>query len=114
MASFPLQSVVFAEELTTSFVPLYTVESGTNEFGIDAATFNNHTTSNVKVTIRLLRGGAGGNENEVVTNRVIRSEESFLAPSIIGQALKEGDQIEAKADTASAITAFITGTKVTD
>ncbi len=113
MANKPLQSVVFAKELTQSFVDLYTVESGVVSFGIDAVVFNNYLSVKVDVTVRLIRTGSGTQNNEVTTNKTIRGEENFLAPGLIGQALQTGDKIQAKASNANSVTAFITGTKVT-
>jgi len=113
MASTPLQPVVQGVVLTTGFVELYEVESDIANFGIDAAAFNNVLTGTVLVSIRIIKSGETAvTADEIVTNRSIRKQDTFLAPSIIGQSLNTGDTIEAKADTANAINVFITGTKV--
>lgn len=113
MASTPLQPVVQGVVLTTSFVPLYTVEDGVDNFGIDAAAFDNVTLDTVIVSLRIVKVDTTATlADEIITDRKIRKKDTFLAPAIIGQSLNTGDTIEGKADTAIAINVFITGTKV--
>lgn len=114
MASAPLVPVVNAFDLTTVFQDLYTVESDVGTFGIDAITFNNYSAVNVEITARIVQTGAGGVLNEFVSDKRIRSKESFLAPAMIGHAVLTGGKIQAKASVNSSISASITGTKITN
>ena len=110
MASTPLLPLVNAFDLTTAFQTLFIVGSGVNFTGIDAVVFNNYSAANVEISVRIVQSGTSTVLNEVITGRVIRSKESFLAPSLIGQSIQTGGKIEAKASVNSSINVNITGT----
>ena len=114
MASNPLKSVTFAQELTTDYVTVYEVLTDVLRFGIDAVVFNNYTTSKKDVSVRFIRTGSGTLNDEVITNKTIRKEDNFLAPGMIGQGLVTGDLIQAKASANTSVTLFITGTEITN
>tara|TARA_R110000772_G_C13102263_1_gene419844 strand:+ start:273 stop:617 length:345 start_codon:yes stop_codon:yes gene_type:complete len=112
MATTPLQPIVFGGKLTTSFQDLYVVPAGKAGIGIDAAVFNNYSTSTATYTVRIIQAGASSELNEVITEKNIRAKANDLAPAMIGQALVTGGIIQAKASSNSAISVNITATIV--
>lgn len=110
MASTPLIPLVSGFDLTTAFKTLFEVSAGVDFTGIDSVVFNNYSMSNVNVSVRLVQSGTGTVLNEVITEKLIRSKESFLAPSLIGQSIQSGGKMEAKASVNSSINVNITGT----
>lgn len=112
MASNPLVQLADGFALTTSFQDIYTVPSTKSRAGIDAATFNNYSSANVTITIRLIQSGSGDIFDELITNEKIRAGKNFLAPGIIGQSLITGGKIQAKVSANSSVNANITGTEI--
>ena len=112
MASNPLIPVVSGFDLTTDFQDVYTVPSDKLRVGIDAATFNNYSSVNITITVRLVQLGDGDVFDEIITNEVIRAEKNFLAPAMIGQALISGGKIQIKVSANSSVNAQITVTEI--
>lgn len=112
MATTPLQPIVFGGNLTTSFKNIYTVPTNQDGIGIDAAVFNNYSTSTASYTVRLIQAGASTELNEIITEKGIRAKANDLAPAMIGQALVKGGIIQAKASVDNAINVNITATLV--
>lgn len=112
MASNPLINAVNGFDLTTIFQNLYAVPSGKSRAGIDAATFNNYSSANVTITIRIVQVEPGDIFDELVTNETIRAGKSYLAPPIIGQALGLGGVIQVKVSADDSVNANITVTEI--
>jgi len=112
MASNPLVIAASGVDLTTAFQDVYLVPSDKARAGIDAATFNNYSSSNVTITIRLVQSGADDVFDELVTAETIRAGKSYLAPSIIGQSLQTGGIIKVKVSANSSVNANITVTEI--
>ncbi|MEE9119187.1 MAG: hypothetical protein V3U02_11440 [Calditrichia bacterium] len=112
MASTPLVPAANGIDLTTSFQDLYDVPLGKSRAGIDAATFNNYSSNNITVTVRLVQSGAGDIFDEIITEETIRAKKNFLAPAMIGQALLSGGKIQAKVSANNSVNANITVTEI--
>ena len=112
MATTPLTPIVFGGNLTTAWQNIYTVPTDKDGIGIDAAVFNNYSTSTATYSIRLVQAGSATNLNEVITEKNVRAKANDLAPAIIGQALVTGGIIQAKASANDSINANITATVV--
>lgn len=113
MASNPLINAVSGFDLTNVFQDLYLVPSDKSRAGIDAATFNNYSSANVTITIRLIQdGGAGDVFDELVTAETIRAGKSYLAPPIIGQSLGLGGILQVKVSANDSVNANITVTEI--
>ena len=110
MASTPLTPIVSAFDLTTAWTVLYTVSSPLSRVGIDAAVFNNYSSSNIQFSVRIVQNGVASSLNELITDKNIRAEGSDLAPAIIGQSVLVGGTIEAKASANGSIGVSITAT----
>ncbi len=113
MATKPLTPIVFGGNLTTAWQTIYTVPTNNEGVGIDAAVFNNYSSSTVNYSIRLVQVGTPTDLNEIITEKGIRAKANDLAPAMIGQALVKGGIIQAKASANNAINANITATIVT-
>ena len=112
MANNPLRVLASGIDLTTSFQDLYVVPTDKSRTGIDAATFNNYSSNNVTITIRLIQSGDGDIFDEIVTEETIRAGKNYLAPGLIGQAITTGGKIQALVSADDAINANITGTEI--
>ncbi len=110
--STPLTPAVYGMGLTTTLSTIYTVPTGNTAAGIDAACFNNYSSSNVDITVRLVQVGTSSELDELITTKTIRAGENYLAPSLIGQSLVEGGTIEASASANSSVSVNITVTLV--
>ena len=113
MATKPLTPIVFGGNLTTAWQTIYEVPTTNDGIGIDAAVFNNYSSSTANYSIRLVQAGVATELNEVITEKGVRAKSNDLAPAIIGQALVKGGTIQAKASANNAINANITATIVT-
>ena len=112
MSSSPLTPLVNAFDLTTAWLPLYQVPLTALRTGIDAATFNNYSGTNVTYSVRIVQTGVGGTLNELITDKTIRAFASDLSPAIIGQAVIINGVIEAKCSVNSAVSVNMTGTVI--
>jgi len=112
MSSNPLTPAVSGFDLTTAFQIVYTVPSDKLRAGIDAATFNNYSASNVTITIRLTQSGSSDIFDEIITTETIRAGKNFLAPALIGQSLVSGGVIKAKVSADDSVNANITVTEI--
>ncbi len=110
MATTPLQPIVSGGNLTTAFQDIYEVPAGKKGIGIDAAVFNNYSSSTANYTVRLVQSNGSSDLNEIITEKNIRANSNDLAPAMIGQALGVGGVIQAKASINSAINVNITAT----
>lgn len=113
MATTPLTPIVSAFDLTTEWQELYSAASNVTNLGIDAAVFNNYSTVKQTFSVRLIQSGAGGDLNEIITDKDIRAGGNDLAPAMIGQALVSGGIIQAKASADDSINVNITATLIT-
>jgi hypothetical protein len=113
MASTPSTPIVSSFDLTTSFQTLYTVPAPYNRVSIDAAVFNNYSSSNATFTVRIVQSGTSDSLDEIITAKQIRAQSNDLAPSLIGQALLQGATIEAKASANTSVNCHITATLIT-
>lgn len=112
MASLPLSPITSGFSLTTEWQQLYVVPDEILRAGIDAAVFNNYSSSNVEYSVRLTQDGTGEQLDEVISNTTIRAGQSNLAPAMIGQAITSKGAIEAKASANNSISATLTATLV--
>ena len=112
MASSPLTPIVSGFDLTTAWQPLYQVPTTALRVGIDAAVFNNYSSSNITYSVRIAQDAVGGQLDEIISDSEIRAGNNNLAPAIIGQAILSGGTIEAKASANSSVSVTITATIV--
>ncbi len=113
MASSPLTPIVSGYLLTTDWQALYLVPITALRTGIDAAVFNNYSTSNVQYSVRLSQDGTGEQVDEIISDAKIRARGNSLAPAMIGQSLVTGGIIEAKASANNSVAVAVTATIVT-
>lgn len=116
MASRPLTVATSAFSLTTDWQSIYTVPTAdpggnpVDRAGIDAVAFNNYTSSTRTFSVRIVQEGVATSLNELITDEDIRAMANNLAPAIIGQAVKAGGKVEAKASANLSISATMTVT----
>ena len=112
MASRPLTPAFSAFNLTTAWQTLYELPGDTLRSGIDAAVFNNYSSSTVTFSVRIVQSGTATVLNDLITEDDIRALSNNLAPSIIGQAVISGGIIQAKASIDNAVSATGTVTEI--
>jgi hypothetical protein len=114
MATSPLTPIVFGGDLTTVWKSIYTVPTGTKAVGIDSVVFNNYSGNSQSFSVRLVQVGTATELNEIITDKNIRAKSNDLAPSMIGQGLVTGGEIQVKASANDAINLQITATVITE
>jgi len=112
MATTPLTVAVSAFDVTTVYQTIYTVPTSKSGAGIDAIVFNNYSSSKIKYSVRIVQSGTATILNEVITNKDVRAEDPDLAPSMIGQALISGAEVQAKASANNSVSATMTVTEI--
>lgn len=112
MASNPLTPVGEGFDLTTVFQEIFTPDEGADRAGIDAIVFNNYSSNNVTITIRLSQTSATDIFDEVVTEKTIRSKDNFLAPGLIGQSILFGGSLQVKVSANGAVNGKLTVTEI--
>jgi hypothetical protein len=112
MATTPLTPIVSGVDLTTAWQTIYTVSTADDRVGIDAVVFNNYSASTSSFSVRLVQAGTPTVLNEVITDKDIRNGRNDLAPAMIGQSVKKGGLIQAKASANNSINANITATVI--
>jgi len=112
MASNPLIPIGVGFNLTTAFQTIYQVPSDKSRAGIDAIVFNNYSALNTTITIRLIQAGAGDIFDEVVTEKIIRAKDNFLAPGLIGQALLSDGALQVKVSANDRVNGKLTVTEI--
>jgi len=112
MASNPLTPIGAGFDLTTVFQTIYSVPADKSRAGIDAIVFNNYSSTNTTITIRLIQSGTGDIFDEVITDRTIRGKDNFLAPGLIGQALLSGGILQVKVGDNNRVNGKLTVTEI--
>lgn len=112
MATIPSVPAVTRGDLTTAYQTIYTVDTSKERVIIDAVVFNNYSANTADFSVRLVQSGTGDNLNEIITEKDIRAGFNDLAPSMIGQALNAGAEIQVKSSSNSAINMTMTVTEI--
>lgn len=112
MAITPLTPVVSGISLGTAYATIYTVPVDVTRVGIDAVAFNNYSSVNADLSVRIVQSGAGGILNEIITEEPVRAKNNNLGSALIGQAIISGGEIQAKSSVANTINANITVTEI--
>lgn len=115
MASTPLIPISDSGNgfnLTTVFQTIYIVPVDKARAGIDAIVFNNYSINNTTITIRISQSASNDLFDEVVTERLIRAKDNFLAPGLIGQAILSGGTIQVKVGNNDRVNGKLTVTEI--
>jgi len=92
---------------------LYTCPANT-KVRIVAATVTNDAAAAKHISFHLVpSGGAVGDTNIILNQKIIGDKESYTLPELIGHILDPGDLISAIAETADILTVHISGIAVT-
>ena len=91
---------------------LYTAAANTRVKILAASVVNDTTTSKYISFHRVPSGGAVGDANMIINQKVVGSRESVSLWELIGQVLETGDLLSAIAETADQLTVHISGIEV--
>ena len=81
---------------------------------IDKFTATNFSAASVSVSVNLVTASTiAGNENLIVKNRLLRPNETYLFPELVGQVIMPGGFISTLAGTASAVNIRVSGREIT-
>lgn len=112
MATTPGQNIIDGVTLGTVLTPIYTVTNNLLRTKIDAINFTNYSSSNALLTVQILSSGSSaGNDKLMIDAKEIRAGESYQAPEIIGQGIKEGGTLQAFSSVTDSINCTATGTE---
>ena len=92
---------------------LYTSAANTRTKILAASAVNDTTTSKYITFHRVPSGGAAGDANLIINQKVVGSKESVPLWELVGQVLEPGDFISAIAEAATQITVHISGVTIT-
>ena len=92
---------------------LYTGPSNTRVRVLAANAVNDTTTAKYLSAHRVPSGGAAGDANIIINQKVIGSRESVPLWELVGQVLESGDFLSAIAEAADQITVHISGVAIT-
>ena len=92
---------------------LYTCPANTRVRVLAASAVNDTTTAKYISAHRGPSGGAAGDANIIINQKIIGSRESAQLWELVGQVLEAGDFLSAIAETAAQITVHISGVAIT-
>lgn len=83
------------------------------KFVIDKCVVTNISSNNGIMSINIVdNGNSPSAVNRLISNRLIRPDESYECPEIVGCVLESRDYISAISDTASALIIFVSGREI--
>lgn len=86
---------------------LYTCPSNTQARILKCTACNDTTTAPNFDINKVPSGGAVGDDNLIINNKVLGSEETYECPEVVGQILDAGDILSGIASVASQITVIV-------
>ncbi len=113
MATTPGQNIIDGVILSTSLTQIYLVTNNLIRTKVDAIAFTNfHATLNSLLTVQIIsKGGSAGDGKILIDAKEIRVGDTYLAPELSGQGIKEGGEIQAFSSVATSINCTATGTE---
>lgn len=102
--------LVGAKYIETTDTVQFSAATATVSTIIDAVFVTNTTASAVKLSVSVVADGvAVSNENRAIYERIIRPNETYLCPELLGQSLNPDGFVSAKASVANALNFRATG-----
>ena len=77
---------------------------------IDAVSVTNSSADAVELSLSIVpSGGSVGDDNRAIIEMILRANESYLCPEVLGHVLASGDSISALASAATSLNIRVTG-----
>ena len=77
---------------------------------LDAVSVTNTGAGVVELSLSIVpNGGSAGDSNRAITERILRADEAYLCPEVLGHVLAVGDSISAMANAATSLNIRVTG-----
>lgn len=112
MATTPGQNIIDAVTLGTSLTQIYLVTNNLLRTKVDAINFTNFGSVISELTVQIIsKGGSSGNGKILIDAKELKPGESYQAPELTGQGIKEGGVIQAFSSIATSINCTATGTE---
>ncbi len=113
MATTPGRNIIDGVILSATLTQIYLVTNNLLRTKIDAIAFTNfHATSNSLLTVQIIsKGGIAGDGKILIDAKELAVGETYLAPELSGQGIKEGGEIRAFSSVATSINCTATGTE---
>lgn len=112
MATTPGQNIIDAVLIPSSLGVIYTVTNNLLRTKIDAINFTNYGSQNALLTVQIVsKGSSAGDGKVLIKEKEIRAGESYQAPELTGQGIREGGAIQAFSSIADSINCTATGTE---
>ena len=106
--------LVDAKYIETTDTVQFSAATATVSTIIDAVFVTNTTASAVELNVSIVKnGGSVSNDNRAIYKRIIRPNETYLCPELLGQALNTDGFVSAKASVGSALNIRVTGRIIT-
>jgi len=113
MATTPGQNIIDGVILSATLTEIYLVKGTLLRTKVDTIAFTNfHQTLNSFLTVQIIsKGGSAGDAKLLINAKELRSGETYLAPELSGQGIKEGGTIQAFSSVELSINCTATGTE---
>ena len=81
---------------------------------LDAVSVTNTGAGGVELSLSIIPSGESASDsNRAIIDRILRADETYLCPEVLGHVLASGDSISAKASAASSLNIRVTGRVIT-
>lgn len=106
-----VKNIIPRKQIENAQTAQYTAQDCTTI--IDKFTVTNTSAANVSFSCNLIAvGGAAGDGNLVIKNRILSPNETYTCPELVGQVLQAGGFISTLAGAASSLTVSASGREI--
>jgi len=112
MATTPGQNIIDGVILSTTLTTIYLVTNNLLRTKVDAINFTNFGTVISELTVEIIsKDGTPGDGKLLIDAKELKPGESYQAPELTGQGIREGGEIQAFSSVATSINCTATGTE---
>ena len=112
MATTPGQNIIDGVILSESLTQIFDVKTNLIRTKVDAINFTNFSSGLSNLTVQIIsKGGSSGNGKLLIDAKELKPKESYQAPELVGQGIKQGGEIRAFSSVANSINCTATGTE---
>ena len=112
MAISPSKPLVTAFRLTTAWQDVYEVGTSFSRVLLDKITVSNYSGANATYSVRIVETEPSTIEDEIITDKKVRSKRADLAPELTVHALASGTKLQVKASANDTFNLNVTGTQI--
>lgn len=112
MATTPGQNIIDGVILSTSLTTIYLVTDNLLRTKVDAINFTNFSDDISELTVQIISTGSSEGDGKLLIDaKELAAGESYQAPELTGQGIREGGTIQAFSSVATSINCTASGTE---